>query len=149
MSYNGVLHAELVALDAFTAVTATGGGIALTSGLEADRLPIEFLRATPFRSYRLPRVILRAVVGGSAAVAAASGLRRSRAVWLASALAGTVLMGWIVGEVLILGAREARSRVDAGDFALGLLMATSGVVMWLVDHCQPRAVRMTAGDSPN
>jgi hypothetical protein len=39
--------------------------------------------------------------------------------------------------------------VEAGYFALGLLMATFGVVMWLVDHCQPRAVRMTAGDSPN
>jgi hypothetical protein len=149
MSYNGVLRAVLVALDAFTAVTATGGGIALTSGLEADRFPIEFLRATPFRSYRLPGAILGAAVGGSAAVAAASGLRRSRAVWLASALAGTVLMGWIVGEVLILRKREARSWVDAADFALGLLMATSGVVMWLVDHRQPRTMHVPASASPN
>src|SRR5207302_1496338 len=75
--------------------------------------------------------------------------RRSRPVGMAAALAGTVLMGWIVGEVLILRAREARSWVEGSYFALGLLMATFGVVMWLVDHRRrgqctcPPAIRRT------
>jgi hypothetical protein len=76
MSRSGVLRAVLVALDSFTVVTATGRGIAPTGGLEADRFPVELLRATPLRSDRLPGVVLGGVVGGSAAVAAASGLRR-------------------------------------------------------------------------
>ncbi len=118
----------LVALEGFTALTAVGGGVALATGLEGHRFPAELLRGTPFRSYVVPGLILAGAVGGSAAVAAAATVRGPRLGAWASVLAGSMLMGWIAGEVLILRAPEARSRVEAGYFGAGLLMASLGLV---------------------
>lgn len=61
----------LLTLDAFVALTALGGGVALVAGLEEGRFPLEWLRGTPFTSYTLPGLLLAALVGGSAAVAEA------------------------------------------------------------------------------
>jgi hypothetical protein len=69
-------------------------------------------------------------VGGSAAVATVAGLRRPRLVAQALALAGIVLMGWILGEVLIVRSSVARSWLEAGYFGVGLLMSTLGLVEW-------------------
>jgi hypothetical protein len=149
MSSSDVLRAVLVALDAFTVVTATGRVIALTGGLEADRSPLSFCEqchsgATGCQEWssavRCAAAPLSPLHLDCAGCAWSGAHRRSR---------GAVLLGWTLGEVLILGAREARSRVETGYFAMGLLLATFGVVMWLVDHVQPCAVRMTSGNSPN
>jgi hypothetical protein len=127
MAANRFIRAALVGLDGFTALTAVGGGVALAAGLEGDRFPAGLLRGTPFRSYVVPGLILGGAVGGSAAVATACVLRSP---WLgarASTLAGAVLMGWVAGEVLILRAPGARSRVEAAYFGIGLLMAGLGL----------------------
>lgn len=87
------VRVALVTVDAFAAVTAVGGGLALATGLEGDRFPAEWLRGTPFSSYVVPGLILAGVVGGRAAVAAAATLRHPRAGGRASLLAGVVLMG--------------------------------------------------------
>ena len=105
------VRVALFAVDAFAAVSAVGGGIALATGLEGDRFPTDLLAGTPFRSYVIPGLILAGVVGGSATVAAAATLHSSQAGARASTLAGAVMMGWIVGEVLILRALAARSWV--------------------------------------
>jgi hypothetical protein len=52
-------------VDVFVALTALGGGIALATGLEADRFPLDWLRGTPFRNYVIPGLILAGVVGGA------------------------------------------------------------------------------------
>jgi hypothetical protein len=85
----------LLAVDAFAAVTAVGGGLALVTGLEGDRFPADWLRGTPFSSYVVPGLILAGVVGGSAAVAAAATLRSPRAGGRISMLAGMIMIGWI------------------------------------------------------
>jgi hypothetical protein len=63
---SGVRVAHFV-VDAFTAVTAVGGGTAWATGLESDRFPAEMLRRTQFGSYVIPGLILadcsRSVVG--------------------------------------------------------------------------------------
>lgn len=41
----------LFVVDAFVALTAVGGGIALVDGLERGRFSLEMLRGTPFGSY--------------------------------------------------------------------------------------------------
>jgi uncharacterized membrane protein YeiH len=56
------------------ALTAIGGGIALATGV--DKLPAEWLKGTPFRSYLYPGIILTVVVGGSAAAATLGSARR-------------------------------------------------------------------------
>lgn len=92
----------LLVIDAFVGLTAIGGGIALATGLEANRFPVELLKGVPFNNYLIPGLILAVVVGGSAAVAAvATVINPNVGGWL-SALAGTVLIGQIAGEILFL-----------------------------------------------
>lgn len=121
----------LFAVDAFVALTAIGGGLALATGLEGERFPAGLLAGTPFSSYVIPGLILAGAVGGSATVAAAALLRDPRASARASTLAGVILMGWIVGELLILRATAARSWIEALYFAIGLLMVALGLRLGL------------------
>lgn len=116
----------LVALDGFTALTAVGGGLALATGREGDRFPAELLKGTPFDSYTVPGLILAGVVGGTATVATVATMRSPKVGARASLLAGLALMGWIVGEVLILP-KSARSLWEAGYFVTGVLMVALGL----------------------
>ena len=122
----------LFAADAFVAVTASGGGIALITGLEGDRFPLDLLKGTPFNSYAIPGLILSAVVGGSATAASIATLRSPRTGALASMLAGVVLIGWLAGERLILPSRAFSSQsrwVEAVYSAAGLLMAALALIV--------------------
>jgi hypothetical protein len=128
MGISGV-RVALVVVDGFVAVTAVGGGIALLSGLEANRFPADWLQRTPFSTYAIPGLILAGVVGGSAAIAAAAALLSPRAGRLASLLAGVVLMGWIVGEVLLLKQPAAPTWAEIFYFTVGLVMAVLGLIV--------------------
>jgi len=128
----------LAAIGGFVALTAGGGGVALATGGEGDRFPADLLEGTPFRSYLIPGLILAVIVGGSAAVATTATLRRPEVGARTSLLAGVIMMGWIVGEIVILRAPAARltrpsiavpSWVEAVYFALGLIMAVLGVAL--------------------
>lgn len=122
------LRVALIVIDAVTASTAVGGGIALAAGLEGDRYPIEQLNGTPFHSYRIPGLMLATLVGGSATIATATTLRRSNMAAPASMIAGLALMGWIVGEVRLLKQPLSPERLwEAGYFAAGLTMAALGL----------------------
>jgi hypothetical protein len=116
----------LAIVDGFVAITAVGGGIALMTGLENNRFPTEMLGSTPFPSFVVPGLILAIVVGGSATTATFELLSRRKGGALASALAGAILIGWIVGEVLFLPA-SAWSWLEALYFTLGLAMAITGL----------------------
>jgi hypothetical protein len=132
----------LVVLGGFTTVAATGGGLALAAGLEGDRFPLGLLLGTPFSTYLAPGLILAAVVGGSAAVATAATLCSERLGPRLCVLAGAILMGWIVGEVLILTAPEARSPIEVVYFGVGLLMAILGIASgWSESTAPARVVR--------
>jgi len=84
----------------FVALTAVFGGITLATGV--DKFPADWLIGTPFRSYLIPALVLAVLVGGSAAAAAVATLFRQDAGALISMLAGVILLGWLVGERLIL-----------------------------------------------
>jgi hypothetical protein len=122
------LRAVLVCLNGFTAVSAIGGGIALITGLERDRFPVDLLRGTPFRDFFGPGLLLGGLVGGSAAAATAGMLWRPRLGVRLSTFAGIVLVGWVCGEVAILRAGRARSWLEPGYFVTGLLMAGLGLL---------------------
>ncbi|MEN3122190.1 hypothetical protein [Janibacter sp. LM] len=87
----------LLGLLLFNGLTAAGGGLALMT----DWIPEQtsWLRDTDFPSNYFPGVILLAVVGGSSLVAAVALAKRSDGWHLASILAGTIMVIWIVGEV--------------------------------------------------
>ncbi len=118
----------LIALDAFAAVTAVGGGLALVTGMEGDRFPDMMLEGTPFRSYLVPGSLLAGVVGGSASLAALATVRNPHAGGRASVLAGAVMMGWIAGEHRILRQQPSRGAwMEVFYFLAGLLMAGLGL----------------------
>nr|WP_300052553.1 hypothetical protein [uncultured Nocardioides sp.] len=87
----------LLALLLFNGVSATAGGLALMT----DWIPEQasWVRDTDFRSNYFPGVILMAVVGGSSLIAAAAVMKRSDGWQLASIVAGTIMVFWILGEV--------------------------------------------------
>lgn len=92
-----VLGADLLA-----GVAAVAGSIGLVSG--AIQLPSDWLSGSPFSSYTAPGLTLGIAVGGSALGATPVTVLFSRpAGAMASAIAGAVLAGWIVGEVGLIG----------------------------------------------
>ncbi len=90
-------HKVLLGLLLFNGLTAVVGGLALMT----DWIPEQtsWLRHTDFSSNYFPGVILMAVVGGSSLIAAAALLKRSDGWQLASIVAGTIMVFWIIGEV--------------------------------------------------
>lgn len=91
----------LIAVTAFAAVSAVGGGIGVvaTNGLG---IPLAYLRTTPFSSYVIPGLILGMVVGGSALVATILVVLRHPWGDVVSFGAGAIMVGWIIGEILLL-----------------------------------------------
>jgi hypothetical protein len=81
----------------FDGVSAVAGGVALMT----DWIPEQasWVRHTDFPSNYVPGVILMAVVGGSSLIAATALLKRSDGWQLASIVAGTIMVFWIIGEV--------------------------------------------------
>jgi hypothetical protein len=118
------IRIALLVIDAFVAVTAVIGGLALVMGLEGNRFPLKLLESTPFSSYMMPGLILMVVVGGSASIAMAALLRGLDRGAPASIVAGAMLMGWITGETLLL---HQPSWFEAFYFALGVTMAALGL----------------------
>jgi len=128
------LRAALVIVDAFVALAAIGGGLALALGMEGGRFPLAWLEGTPFADYVAPGLILAVAVGGSAAVATMAVVRDARGGGRASVVAGAVLVAWIVGEMLVLtGDGEIMSPTElvflvtgAVTMALGAAVARGG-----------------------
>ena len=81
------------------------GALAGSIGVMKDVMPIPevWLRGTPFHSYFYPALILCVVVGGSQFAAAFILLWRSSLAKRASLIAGLVLIGWMVGELTLIG----------------------------------------------
>jgi len=121
-------RSALIALELFVALTAVGGGIALALGAEGGRFPRSWLSGTPFVDYSAPGLILAAVVGGSATAAAIALVRGSSVAPGAAAAAGVVLVGWIVGEVVLIGAdTELVSPMEALYLVVGAAMIVLGM----------------------
>jgi len=87
-------------LTAFISLTAVGGGVAMLAG--ADEFPLEWLRGTPFDDYTIPALVLAIVVGGSALAALVSVIADTGMSSLFTMVAGLVMVGYIIVEVLLL-----------------------------------------------
>lgn len=90
----------LLGLLAFNALTATLGAVSLIAGI--NNPPQSWLAATPFSSYVVPGLILGVVVGGSSLLALIAFVRREGFAPTAAFIAGLILIGWILGEVLFI-----------------------------------------------
>jgi hypothetical protein len=87
----------LVGLLLFNGLTAVVGGLALMTGWIPEQS--SWLRHTDFPSNYFPGVILMAVVGGSSLIAVTALVKRSDGWQLASIIAGTIMIFWIIGEI--------------------------------------------------
>ena len=127
--------ATLFVTSVFVALTAVMGGITLALGV--DKFPAQWLIGTPFRSYLIPGLILTLFVGGTATVAAMSLLRKSDTCELLSIIAGVTLIGWLLGERLILPKAAFVPQffwLEAIYIGAGLLMVLLSLVVRLSLH---------------
>jgi len=124
-----VLRTALIVLDGFLALTAVAGGIGLLTGANAPSL--EFLQGSPFSSYAIPGLALLVIVGGCALAATLLTWRRHPFGALASGLAGAVIIGFEIVEVLVIGSPPGIARnLQVFYFTLGLLIVVLAVGMW-------------------
>lgn len=109
----------LVGLHLFNALSAVGGGIALAAG--GLGVPTTLLRHTPFDSFVVPGIFLAAVIGGSAMIGATALLGHWRWAVFTSATAGAIMVGWILGETLL---------VEGFSWLQGLYLLTGSIVVF-------------------
>ena len=132
-----ICGAILFVASVFVAFTAIGGGITLAIGF--DKFPAEWLVGTPFRSYLIPGLILAVVVGGSAAASAMAILRKPSTGAIVSILAGGILLGWLLGERLILPTVAFVPQfwwLEAGYVAIGMLMVVPALMVRFSEHAR-------------
>jgi hypothetical protein len=123
----------LILLNAFLALTAAAGGIALLTGWISPG--IELLQGSPFTSYTIPGLALLLLVGGSAFVATVLMLLRHPYGVPASAVAGVMIIGFELVEVMVIGSPAGLARnLQLFYASLGLLIAVVAAGMWVGEH---------------
>jgi hypothetical protein len=129
----------LVVVDLFLAVSAFAGAVGLVAGYM--NIPLSVLHGTPFADFTIPALLLGLVVGGGALVAAGIAVFGPRKLtvlgpWrldvLASAVAGCIMVGWMVVEVALIG---LGSWLQPTYFVVGLVMiGLADVLQWAETH---------------
>lgn len=135
----------LIVVDLFAAVSAIAGAIGLVVGYMD--IPLSVLQTTPFADFTVPALLLGFVVGGSALAAAAIALFGPRQLTLlgpwrvdavASAVAGAIMVGWMVIEIAMIG---LGIWVQAAYLVVGLVMiGLAALLQWAETH-ETTAVR--------
>ncbi|HQF64139.1 MAG TPA: hypothetical protein PLT26_16695 [Anaerolineaceae bacterium] len=126
-------------LTGFIALTAIGGGAALLTGMEGKRFPLEWLQGSIFKGYTIPGLLLVVVVGGSALVACITIFRKLNAGILAAMVAGLSMMGFIIGEFLILKqVPPGPTPIELFYFGLGLVIFLLGGLLWMKEKRSAR-----------
>ncbi len=117
----------LIILDGFVVVVTLIGMCILVFGW-GYRFPMSWLQGTPFADYTVPGLILGLVVGGSALVAMVAMIKSAGIGAIASMIAGVIMMGWIVGEYMLIPEIRLFSNLATNwqqglYFLVGLVMA--------------------------
>jgi hypothetical protein len=138
--------------EAFIALSAMGGGIVMLGGTYQDgvlieaggrgQFPLEWLHNTPFSDYTIPALVLAIGVGGSSLLAVVMVFTGRAVGVLASIVAGLIMAGYIVVEVVML--RQGVSWIEGMYFGLGLLISGLATYLWMVEgrrhHLQSRHI---------
>ncbi|OLB41304.1 MAG: hypothetical protein AUH05_08565 [Ktedonobacter sp. 13_2_20CM_53_11] len=138
--------------EAFIALSAIGGGIVLLAGtyqngvlIEAGgrgQFPLAWLQNTPFSDYTIPALVLAIGVGGSSLLAAVTIFTGHEVSVLASVVAGPVMAGYVVVEVVML--KQGISWIEDLYFGLGPLISGLATYLWMAEdrryHLQIRHI---------
>ena len=125
----------LLVIELFVGIWAVIGGVGLVTGSMAFlQMPVSYLDGTPFSDYTIPGLVLLLIVGGSWLFAAATILTKREIGVLASALAGLILIGFEVVEVVIIDRDPATLPTAVPQqilmAALGLLSVGLAAFLW-------------------
>jgi hypothetical protein len=128
--------------EAFIALTAIAGGVLMLAGsyqngvlIEAGgrgQFPLQWLVNTPFTDYTIPALILAIGVGGSSLFAAVTVFTGREVGVLASVVAGLIMAGYIVVEVVML--KQGVSWIEGLYFGLGLAISGLSAYLWTAEH---------------
>jgi hypothetical protein len=128
--------------EAFIALSAIGGGLLMLAGTYQDgvlieaggrgQFSLEWLQHTPFSDYTIPALILAIGVGGSSLIAAVTVFTGREVGILASVVAGLIMAGYIVVEVVML--KQGVSWIEGLYFGLGLAISGLSAYLWTAEH---------------
>lgn len=126
------IRVALVVLEAILAITAISGAIWVI-----PNLPLDWIKGTIFPNYTIPALSLGILVGGSAIVAALTVIVRPVIGAAASVLAGAMIIGFELVEILAvgftmvtLGADQPQSWLQVAYLSLGTTIAILGARLW-------------------
>lgn len=131
-SLHKVANAVLIILILFLALTATLGGLAIVTGINAPNTTE--LTNSVFKGSLIPGIALFLIVGGSATLAVVLLLRKSRFGVLFATVAGIVIMFFEFVEVLVIGSPAGVARtLQIFYYGLGTLITIVSIGMWFID----------------
>lgn len=89
----------------FQALSGLGGGVFLIADPTGEtlKLPLSFLKNSPFSDYLIPGIILFTVLGVYPLIVTAGLWKRKYWGWIGSLLLGVALLIWIIVEIIIIG----------------------------------------------
>jgi hypothetical protein len=135
-----VIRIALVVIEAFIGLSAIGGGFGLLRGVVFNyEVPVAWLAGTPFSDYTIPGLVLAIVVGGSALLAAATVFIHREWAVLVSALAGLLMVGYLVVEVVSIDSKVGNAfptvlGVQLFYFVLGLAIFGLAGSLWMREY---------------
>jgi hypothetical protein len=136
---NKVIRIALFVIEAVIGLSAIQGGIALLRGDFMHELPVAWLAGTPFNDYTIPGLVLVIVVGGSALLAAATVFIDREWAVLVSVLAGLLMAGYEVVEVVSLDSKVGNAlpivlELQLLFFVLGLAVFGLAEFLWMREY---------------
>jgi hypothetical protein len=135
-----VIRVALAVIEAFIGLGAIGGGFGLLRGVVFNyQVPLAWLAGTPFSDYTIPGLMLVMAVGGSALLAAATVFIDREWAVLVSLLAGLLMVGYLVVEIVTIDSKVGDALPIALGaqlfyFVLGLLIFGLAGYLWMRDY---------------
>jgi hypothetical protein len=135
-----VIRIALLVIAAFIATSAIEGGVAVLGGVVFGyKLPLSWLAGTPFSDYTIPGLALAVVVGGSALLAAATVFIHREWAVLFSVVAGVVMAGYLVVEIVSIDsnlgdALPTALAVQLFYLMLGVALIGLGGFLWMREY---------------
>ena len=83
-----------------------GGALAAIPSGALLGMPLDLLDGTPFHTYLIPGLVLCLVVGGSNIVGGWLALHERWSAAISAVVGGLILIGWITGQIVLIGYRH-------------------------------------------